>query len=131
MKHLIALLLILAGFGSFTEAQDIAASTIPFDFVIAGKTLPAGRYLISQSANNRLGGPLLIRSADGQTTSIFNPRTEESTAQNDAVKLIFRKEGGKYFLTEIVGADDTYTVAPNVHQQRAVDPDATVSVSTP
>ena len=53
------------------------------------------------------------------------------TAQNDEAKLVFRHEGAKYFLAEIVGAEEVYTVGPNVGHQRPVDLDAVVSVPTP
>lgn len=131
MKSLIALFLTLAGLGStFARAQDTAVSTVPFDFIIGNKTFPAGKYSIGRSPNDALGGPLLIRSADGKTSAFFNPTTVES-AQNDEAKLVFRHEGDKYFLAEIVGAEEVYTVGPNVRHQRPVDLDAVVSVSTP
>ena len=132
MKYVITLLFILAGFVPFTEAQEIAVSTVPFDFVVGKKTFPAGTYEVSQ-ASGTVGGSLLIRSTDGQTAALFNSRIEGSATQGDSAKLLFRKQDGKYFLAEIVGAEDTYalTLAPNVHPRRTVDPDATITVSTP
>ena len=132
MKYVIALFLALVGFGStFARAQDLSVSTIPFDFVVGNKTLPAGKYSISQALNSAQGGPLLIRSAGGKDSAFFNPTTSESTTQNDTIKLVFLHEGDKYFLTEIVGASETFTVTPSVQHQRTLDPEATVSISTP
>jgi hypothetical protein len=131
MKYLIALFLTLVGVGStFARAQDTAVSTIPFDFIIGNQTFPAGKYSIGRSPNDVLGGPLLIRSADGKTSAFFFPTTEVS-AQHDEGKLVFRHEGDKYFLAEIVGAEEVYTVGPDVRHQRPVDLDAAVSVATP
>jgi hypothetical protein len=131
MKYLIALFLTLIGVGStFARAQDTAVSTIPFDFIIGNQTFPAGKYSFGRSTNDALGGPLLIRSADGKTSGFFFPTTEVS-AQHDEGKLVFRHEGDKYFLAEIVGAEEVYTVGPVVRHQRPVDLDAAVSVATP
>lgn len=131
MKYIIALLLTLAGFGStLASAQDVVTSTVPFDFVIGNQTFHAGKYSIRPSSNDSLRGPLALRSADGKITSFFTPTTAEST-QTDGAKLVFTHEGGKYFLTEIVGASDVYTLAPSAHHEAANDQDVTVSVSTP
>jgi hypothetical protein len=131
MKYVIALLLTLAGFGStFARAQGTTVSTVPFDFIIGNKIFTAGKYSISQSSNDVLRGPLLIRSADGKTSAFFYPTTGEP-AQNDEIKLVFRHEGDNYFLAEIVGAEEVYTLGPNVRHQRPVDLDAVVSIPTP
>lgn len=131
MKYVFALFLTLSGLGStFARAQDTAVSTVPFDFIIGNQTLPAGKYSIGRSRNDGLGGPLLIRSADGKTHAFFLPTTEES-ARHDEARLVFRHEGDKYFLEEIVGAEESYTVAPDVRHQRPVDVNAAVSVATP
>ena len=131
MKYLIALFLTLAGLGStFARAQDTAVSTVPFDFIIGNKTFPAGKYSIARAPNDTFGGTLLIRSEDGKTSAFFLPTTEES-AQSDEARLVFRHEGDKYFLAEIVGAEEVYTVAPNLGHQRPVDLDAAVSVPVP
>jgi hypothetical protein len=132
MKCVISLLLTLVCVGStFARAQDTAVSTIPFDFIIGNQTFPAGKYSIGRSPNDdALGGPLLIRSADGKTSAFFFPTTGES-AQHDEAKLVFRHEGDKYFLAEIVGAEEVYTVRPDLRHPRPVDLDAAVAVATP
>jgi hypothetical protein len=131
MKYLIALFITFVGVSStFARAQDTAVSTIPFDFIIGKQTFPAGKYFIGRAPNDALGGPLLIRSADGKTSAFFFPTTGESAQHNEA-KLVFRHEGDKYFLAEIVGAEEVYTVGPDIRHQRPVDLDAAVSVATP
>jgi hypothetical protein len=131
MKYLIALFITFVGVSStFARAQDTAVSTIPFDFIIGNQTFPAGKYSIGRSPNDALGGPLLIRSAEGKTSAFFFPTKGES-AQHDEAKLVFRHKGDKYFLAEIVGADEVYTVGPDIRHQRPVDLDAVVSVPAP
>jgi hypothetical protein len=136
IKYVIALLLTMTGVGSMLVhaqgwTQDTTVTTIPFDFVIGKESFPAGKYVISQSSGQSLRGPLVIHSADGETAAFFSPTTEESSDQYDKPKLVFVKHDGTYFLTKVVGALDTYTVATNFHQQKPADPNATVTVPSP
>ena len=126
MKYLFALFLTLASFGSaLADSRDVTVTTVPFDFVIGNKTLPAGRYTISRiSADPQQG--LRIQSADGKTHAFFLPTTSTPIASNDQAKLQFRHEGDKYFLTAISGGLEIYTVAPSPHHQRMANPDETV-----
>jgi hypothetical protein len=52
---------VFAGLGITAKAQivDQIVVTIPFEFVIAGKTLPAGTYRANRLSNDTAGGAAL------------------------------------------------------------------------
>lgn len=128
MKYLFTLVLILASAGSaFADPHDTTISNIPFDFVIGTTTFPAGTYSISRVSDDA-SGELLIRSKDGTKAAFFLPIASASSDPNGEVKLRFRHEGDQYYLMEVYGGLDTYTVNSTRSQQKAVSPDkATVS----
>lgn len=69
--------------------------TVPFDFIVSGKTLPAGAYRFLTQP----GGILVIQKLD-QTTGALS-----SISLNDVEHphrgLVFHKYGDRYFLREI------------------------------
>ena len=111
MKYVIAFFLAFAAFGSsLAHAQDEITATIPFDFFVGNRLFHSGKYTISSSSGDAFQGSLLIRSADGKTAGFFLPITGENNS-SDTAKLVFRHDGDKYYLGEIVGGFDTYTLA--------------------
>lgn len=77
-------------------------ATVPFDFTVGEKTLPAGTYTIEAIDPQ---GVLAIRS-ENYTWGILI-RTGAMHAKNDPepAKLVFRKYGDVYFLGEVWGYD--------------------------
>jgi hypothetical protein len=93
-------LLVLAGFctAGIAQAQDRAVrAKVPFDFVIAGKTLPSGNYEFVTQRNSTI----LIRSAEHQIALISMTRASEA-GSNYSNRLVFNKYGDSYFLREIL-----------------------------
>src|SRR5262249_16841410 len=98
------LLTLLVAMGA--HAQDPGSEirvSIPFDFTVEGKTLPAGNYEIRRISDEPVG--LLIQNV--------NHRRHETmfmTEPNDVRKipnhslLIFHRYGDSYFLSEVVTA---------------------------
>lgn len=130
MKYLLALLVILASFGTaVANSLDAITSTVPFDFVIGNKTYPAGTYTISRISDNPQVG-LHLESADGTVNEFFRPTTSAS-ASSDQAKLQFLHQGNMYFLTGIFSGYDTYTVAAKHRAQRTADPSETVTIVSP
>ena len=128
MKFAIALVIALASLASsvkaFADSQDTTVTTVPFDFVVGSKTLPAGKYSIGRISDNPRG-PLLIRSIDGSTAAIFLPTTSESVTGNDNPTLVFQHDGDTYFLSQDVAESNIYTFANHRSRMRmAVSPGA-------
>ena|SRR5215831_12851468 len=92
---LTALVLALAVNVPFAVAQS-ARATVPFDFAIAGKAMPAGTYSVSEIGDSE------IRVANSESSAVVlmhGQREERLTYQS--AKLVFHKYGDKYFLAEV------------------------------
>lgn len=100
---LLAVVMIIAASAS-TKAQSLAyrlTANIPFDFSVADKKLPAGKYWISRSQVSNGDLIVQIRSTDGrQSISRLTIPVETVNAMSNG-SLVFRKYGEEYFLSEI------------------------------
>lgn len=95
--------------GAATRAESPAPSTsfsIPFDFVIAGKTLPAGEYVVERSTLFSASG-LSIRNVDKNAGVYVLTADVESNARPSDSKLVFNRYGDRYFLSEFWTAGQT------------------------
>ena len=72
---------------------------IPFDFVIAGKTLPAGEYVVERSTQHSAAG-LSIRSVGRNSGVYVLTANVESNERPEDSKLVFNRYGDRYFLSE-------------------------------
>src|SRR5262245_10858229 len=73
---------------------------IAFDFSIRYKTLPAGVYRVERIFQDAL----LIRSEDGQETSVSLTMPVQAKELTDTARLLFHRYGETYFLFQIWGA---------------------------
>lgn len=80
--------------------------TLPFEFVVSGKTLPAGTYTLSRVSDDKLGGLLL--SNDHASVLVF-PITVGS-ASSDQPEVSFERVGDQRFLSSIRTAYDVYSI---------------------
>ena len=109
LRILIALIGV-AGLGMAARGQvsDQIQVNIPYEFVVAGKTLPAGTYRV-----NRLGGTdeetLVLSSLDSRARVMVLSTTVEST-QADRPEVSFEQVGGQHFLSKIETVDHVFTI---------------------
>ncbi len=100
---LLAVMMIVAA-GVSAKAQTLDSrltANIPFDFSVAGKKLPAGKYWINRSQQGIGDMVVQISSTDGHSNvtrltipvSVFNPVTKST--------LVFRRYGDQYFLSAV------------------------------
>lgn len=88
--------LAVAGFAALHKK---VTANVPFDFMVNGKTLPAGQYTIEPSAAN--GNTLLIRNREAQQGVIVIAQVcEVGDAKS---QLVFRRYGNQYFLAKVIG----------------------------
>ncbi|MCU0246441.1 MAG: hypothetical protein MUC42_07695 [Bryobacter sp.] len=71
---------------------------IPFDFVVAGKTLRAGNYTLELNANQYL---VTIRGERGDSAISFLERSGAATNETLSPRLTFQKKDGKFVLREV------------------------------
>jgi hypothetical protein len=84
------------------QAQGVNMSvTIPFDFTVGGKTLPAGEYYLQRTADG--ARPVTqIRSRD-KILSIYLPQSHpvQDMEVPQESKLVFNKYGDQFFLSQV------------------------------
>ena len=99
-----------AGLGITAKAQvvDQVVVTIPFEFVVAGKTLPAGTYRVNRVSDDRWDG-LIFRSVENRASAIVHP-IEVKSAPADKAQVSFETAGGEHFLSKIQTADNVFTI---------------------
>jgi hypothetical protein len=109
LRFLIALIGV-AGLGVAAKGQDVdqVLVKIPYEFVVGGKTLPAGTYKVDRLAglNER---ELVLSNPDNQTSTLIIPTVMESSSANKA-SVSFEQVGGQLFLSKITSADHTFTI---------------------
>src|SRR6185369_6331875 len=91
-----------------TRAQDPGASVrakIPFDFIVRGKTLPAGTYEIRRITDEPIG--LIITNVNHRRDeAIFRTDPVYSRNEPNHSLIVFHRYGDTYFLSEIVTAGE-------------------------
>lgn len=112
-KHYLRILFAVGCFTSLsvtTKAQirgEIAV-TVPFEFVVSGKTLPAGNYTASRFSDDKLDG--LILSSRENHVSVFVHPVEVESARADKPSVSLERVGDSLFLSKIETAHDIYTI---------------------
>jgi hypothetical protein len=98
----------LAGFGVAAKAQvaDQLVVTIPFEFTVAGKTLPAGTYRVNRvsTTDNRT---LMLSSYENRASVMVIPTYVEE-ASGDKTQITFEQVGDQHFLNRIATADHVF-----------------------
>jgi hypothetical protein len=99
-----------AGLGATAKAQDLdqVVVTIPFEFVAAGKTLPAGTYRTNRISNDKFAG-LILSSVDNHVSVILHPAKVESR-HDDNAQAGFQEAGDQRFLSTIETGDNIFTI---------------------
>src|SRR5437588_3797647 len=90
---------------------------VPFDFVVAEKTLRAGKY----HAVNQAGDAIAVKSVDGeQALRLSSPRQRSDRQMN--AKLVFHRYGSTYFLSQIwMAGESTGRELAQTRQERAIE----------
>jgi hypothetical protein len=109
LRILIALISV-AGFGVAARGQTVDRITvkIPSEFVVSGKVLPAGNYIVSR-ANETNGGTILILSSLENRASMFVMPAQFESGAADRVFVHFEQIGEQLFLTAIQTGDHLFT----------------------
>jgi hypothetical protein len=95
----LAALLVVLGAGSAKAA--VVEAKVPFDFVVRGRTLPAGDYLLERDDNQP--SLLFIRGQDGARTNMIvltEPAGDRDPAGETPV-VRFTRRGSEYWLADV------------------------------
>jgi hypothetical protein len=98
ISTLAGLILLLAA--ASVEARNLSNQmqvTVPFQFAVNGKTLPAGIYVVELNTERRT---VLLRT-DGQQPILLLAMGRESLDAPKQSQLVFHRYGTSFFLTEV------------------------------
>ena len=104
MFGLLALMTIITA-GASAKAQSLdyrLTANIPFDFSVADKKLPAGKYWISRAQQSQGDTVLQVRSANGSGVGVVRLTIPVNTLHPmTSASLIFNRYGNEYFLSQV------------------------------
>jgi hypothetical protein len=111
-KHYLRILIALigvAGLGVAAKGQvvDQIVVNIPYEFVVAGKTLPPGAYRVKRLTDADPGS-LILSSFESRAGVMVRSTSVESTQAKPEVS--FEQVDGQHFLSEIKTADHVFTI---------------------
>ena len=100
------------GIGVKAQVLDQIEVNIPYQFVVAGKTLPAGTYRVKRVGvtDPRL---LILNSLETRATAIIHSTWVENNENNDADKneVSFVHVGDEHFLSKIETPHHLFTIS--------------------
>ncbi|PYU01704.1 MAG: hypothetical protein DMG38_02465 [Acidobacteria bacterium] len=113
-KLFVRIALVLAGFAGLTipakaQSVDGLVVKIPFEFVAAGQTLPAGEYKITRLRDDK-PRVLLLTSLDNRNQSVLLVPVTDATSQ-DKPQLGFTTVGDQRVLSRVETGVYAYTLA--------------------
>jgi hypothetical protein len=110
--RLVVVSLFAVGFGAAAQAQepDRLVVNIPYDFVVSGKTLPAGKYDVKRNSESE-SHILSISNAENRVYIVTLPVDVNYLGQFRPV-VTLRRIGDQNFLTKIQTAEHVFTI-PN------------------
>jgi hypothetical protein len=94
--------------GAKAETHHEVIVKIPYEFVVADRTLPAGMYTVSRLSDDRLSGLSIVSREQGSVVVVLANQFENRPA--DDTKIRFERVGGMYFLRSIATLDGVYTL---------------------
>lgn len=93
-------------FSAKAQIADQLIVNVPYEFVAAGKVLPAGTYRLIRG-NDSSGNELLLSSFENRTGVIVVP-SEWDDGRNAPASLTFQQINGQYFLSKINTAEHVF-----------------------
>jgi hypothetical protein len=100
----------LTGFAITAKAQavDQIVVTIPFEFSVGGKTLPAGTYRVNRASDWNYR-ELALTSFENRVGVLLVP-TEVERASGDKPQISFEQVGDQHFLSKIETANSVFII---------------------
>ena len=120
----------LAALAAASRAQDQVIVNVPYEFVVAGKTLPAGNYRVSRLSTNNIN-ELALTNVE-KRTGVLLISGEVAPTREDKPAFSFEHVGDQYFLSKIETAEHIFTipVSTKANQLVALKKQASPSASS-
>jgi len=129
-KILVAVTFLLGlGVAAKAETRPEIIAKFPFQFVVGGKTLPAGTYKVSRLGDDPLS--VLRLTNDNSTASVFVLPLSIAEPSSDKPKVSFERVGSDYLLSSIQTEDFVYNLSASrpLAMEAAAKPHSNVSAS--
>ena len=129
-KILVAVTFLLGlGVAAKAETRPEITAKFPFQFVVGGKTLPAGTYKVSRLGDDPFS--VLMLTNDNSTASVLVLPLSIAKPSSDKPEVGFERVGGHYLLSSIQTGDLVYniSVSPSLAMVAAAQPHGKVSGS--
>jgi hypothetical protein len=112
-KYLAGMFTVVFSMAAFAMAAPAATSdqllvTVPYDFVVGDKTLPAGTYRVSRVSTTEVG-TLLLKNVDNHAGVLLNA-SEWEDARADKPELRFQQIAGQHFLSAIETSEHVFNI---------------------
>jgi hypothetical protein len=120
---LIALVIVVTVSSSvaFAQSDRQTVVNIPFNFTVANKALPAGKYVIRRNRKDSDAVWVIQNKQSGETAMLLTRPVQASDTQEDA-KFVFRKYDDLYFMSEFwVAGTNTGREINVTSQERALE----------
>jgi hypothetical protein len=102
---MLCLLFLLTVASAHAQATKAIVVTVPFDFGVAGKILPAGEYVVRRATQNSAEWQILRK--DGRAVAIVLTTSIQAAAVNRHSKLVFNRYDDQYFLSQFWAYGDS------------------------
>lgn len=94
---MLSLISVLTALGIAAGLARSITANIPFNFTVSGKTLPAGKYDVT---NGTTQGMLILRNAEShEAVAVITQRADDK--MDEKAILVFRRYGNQHFLASI------------------------------
>ena len=103
-----ALVLAAASIPANAQSARVLVASIPFNFIVKNRALPAGEYTI-EAVQLAASQALKLQSKDGHITVIVPARFAGNLAKRGEPTLIFNRFGDEYFLAQVMGFEERVT----------------------
>ena len=114
VKFLLAVSVLALGGVTAANAQlskgSVIKTNIATEFVVNGKSFPAGTYTIQRLPGMTDSGSLLILRGDNDKSMIFDTIESQSTETAKATSLVFENVDGIDYLSKILVSGDSVAI---------------------
>lgn len=99
---LLAVMIVAAGASAKAQSLNYRlTANIPFDFSVADKKLPAGKYWVSRAQQSQGDMIVQIRSTEGNANVLRLTIPVNTLHPMSSASLIFNRYGNEYFLSKV------------------------------
>ena len=97
---MLSLVLMVTAVSVCAQSERSGVLNIQFNFIVGGKTLPAGEYTVEPNKKDS-HNVWLVQSREGNASALFTTMPVRADQTQEETKLLFHKYGDQYFLTQI------------------------------